>query len=133
VQLRRLPAENERRSRISATYRQALSGAHGLAMPFPDAAAQRTASHHLAVVLLPDGVARADVRAALEAERIQTSVHYPPIHTFTAYAQIGARRPLPTTELVGARVLTLPLYGGMSDAQVETVVEALGRAVASAA
>jgi dTDP-4-amino-4,6-dideoxygalactose transaminase len=128
VQLRRLPAENEARRRISATYRTALTGVRGLQMPFPDPEAQRSSSHHLAVVLLPAGVARADVRGALEADRIQTSVHYPPIHRFTDYEQLGARRPLPNTDAIGERVLTLPLYGHMTDSQVEAVVAALGRA-----
>jgi dTDP-4-amino-4,6-dideoxygalactose transaminase len=32
---------------------------------------------------------------------------------------------LPQTEALATRILTLPLYGGLSDEQVETVIEAL--------
>jgi dTDP-4-amino-4,6-dideoxygalactose transaminase len=132
VQLSRLPEENARRAAISARYRKALHGTAGITMPFPDPEAQRLSSHHLAVVLMPEGVDRFAVRTALEERRIQTSVHYPPIHQFSAYDELGARRSLPHTDAVADRVLTLPLYAGLSDDQIETVVGELVAAVESA-
>lgn len=69
------------------------------------------------------------MRAALAEQRIQTSVHYPPIHTFSQYVEAGAKRPLPQTEAVSRRLLTLPLYAHMSDEQADAVVEALLEAV----
>src|SRR5215208_3955480 len=83
-QLRRLRAENAARAEVVARYRGALHGTSGLAMPFEPVEGQDPA-HHLAVVLLPEGVERDDVRSALADRGIQTSVHYPPIHRFTAY------------------------------------------------
>jgi dTDP-4-amino-4,6-dideoxygalactose transaminase len=132
VQLRRLPKENARRAEISAGYREALHGTAGITMPFPDPEAQRLSSHHLAVVLLPAGVDRVAVRATLQELRIQTSVHYPPIHQFSAYDELGSRRSLPRTDAVADRVLTLPLYAGLSDEQIETVVRELVAAVEAA-
>jgi dTDP-4-amino-4,6-dideoxygalactose transaminase len=130
VQLGRLPEENDGRRKISAAYRERLHGQHGLTMPFDDEEAQRSSSHHLAVVLLPEGAPRDEVRTALQEARIQTSVHYPPIHRFSLYAELGARRPLPRTEAVAGRLVTLPLYGHMGkeevDAVVDTLVGALG-------
>jgi dTDP-4-amino-4,6-dideoxygalactose transaminase len=125
VQLRRLREENAARARISAAYRTALDGKKGLSMPFGDPDAETTSSHHLAVVLLPEGASRAHVRTALTGAGIQTSVHYPPIHQFSHYAELGARRPLPRTDAVAERLVTLPLYGHMGDAAVEQVVSAL--------
>ena len=81
-------------------------------------------SYHLAVVVLPDGTDRASVRAALDERGIQTSVHYPPIHSFTAYRE-RTRRPLPQTEALAGRILTLPLYGRLTDEQVDSVIEGL--------
>jgi dTDP-4-amino-4,6-dideoxygalactose transaminase len=124
-QLRRLPEENAARARISARYREALDEVSGLSMPFRGNGAERTSSHHLAVVLLPKGIDRDDVRTPLTAEGIQTSVHYPPIHTFTAYREAAGRRELPRTDAVAPRLLTLPLYGRMSDEQVEAVIAAM--------
>jgi dTDP-4-amino-4,6-dideoxygalactose transaminase len=129
VQLRRLPAENDARRRISAAYRSALDGEHGLSMPFHDAAAQEASSHHLAVVLLPEGTDRVEVRTKLNDAGIQTSVHYPPIHQFSHYKELGASRPLPRTDAVAERLLTLPLYGGMGDEHVELVTSTLREAL----
>jgi len=124
VQLRRLPDENARRSTISARYRERLDGVNGITMPFGKLEEGTTSAHHLAVVLLPEG-RRDDVRAFLSERRIQTSVHYPPIHLFSHYRDLGSRRPLPRTEAVAARVVTLPLYAHMRDDQIELVSEGL--------
>jgi dTDP-4-amino-4,6-dideoxygalactose transaminase len=124
VQLRRLPEENAGRARIAARYREALDGQQGLTMPFGGDVRERVPSHHLAVVLLPEGADRAAVRTALDERGIQTSVHYPPIHTFSAYRS-ESRRPLPRTDAVAERLLTLPLYGRMTDEQADAVVEGL--------
>ncbi len=67
-----------------------------------------------------------DRRAVMEAMKhagIQTSVHYPPAHLFTAYR--GQSAPLPRTEALAARQLTLPMFPAMTDSQVDLVVESL--------
>jgi dTDP-4-amino-4,6-dideoxygalactose transaminase len=125
AQLLHLPAENASRARIAGRYREALHGVKGLTMPFGASEEGTTSSHHLAVVLLPERTARDEVRASLTEARIQTSVHYPPIHGFTFYEELGRRRPLPQTEAVAGRILTLPLYAHMSDEQVDLVVATL--------
>jgi dTDP-4-amino-4,6-dideoxygalactose transaminase len=125
VQLRGLDEENAARARVAARYREALDDRHGLTVPFGRGSDERTSSNHLAVVLLPEGSDRDAIRAALAERGVQTSVHYPPIHTFSAYAEAGRRRPLPETDAVAPRLLTLPLFGGLSDEQVETVTESL--------
>jgi dTDP-4-amino-4,6-dideoxygalactose transaminase len=132
VQLRRLPEENAGRAQVSRRYREALHGTAQITMPFPDPQAQERSSHHLAVVLLPEGVDRIAVRERLTEKRIQTSVHYPPIHRFTAYEELGARRKLPRTDAVADRVLTLPLYAALTDEQVDAVVTELVAAVEAA-
>jgi dTDP-4-amino-4,6-dideoxygalactose transaminase len=125
VQLRRLLEENAARAQIAGRYREALHGERGLRMPFGTSGNERISSYHLAVALLPEGADRDTVRSALDAQGIQTSVHYPPIHTFTQYRRAAERRSLPQTDAVAERLLTLPLYGGMSDEQVTAVIEGL--------
>jgi dTDP-4-amino-4,6-dideoxygalactose transaminase len=124
VQLRRLPAENARRARIAARYREALHGTGGAALAFAERAGDPASAHHLAVLILPDSVDRDRIRELLAGRGIQTSVHYPPIHRFSAYRARGAPRALPRTERAADRLLTLPLFGGMTDSQVGLVVEA---------
>ncbi len=122
VQLRRLPGENAARAAIVARYREALAADSGVAFPFAGGDAPRVSSHHLAVVLVP-APARDALRAHLGQAGIQTSVHYPPIHTFSAYRDDSVS--LPRTDAVAARLLTLPLFGHMTAEQTDAVVEAL--------
>ncbi len=61
-------------------------------------------------------------------EGIHTSVHYPPIHTFTHYAALPQRH-LPQTDAVARRILTLPLFGHMTEQQVDFVADRLVAAI----
>jgi dTDP-4-amino-4,6-dideoxygalactose transaminase len=123
VQLGRLPAENAGRARIAARYCEALHGAAGATFAFAERAGDPSSAHHLAVLILPENVERDRVRELLAERRIQTSVHYPPIHRFSAYRSRGTPRALPGTEWAADRLLTLPLFGGMTDRQIELVIE----------
>jgi dTDP-4-amino-4,6-dideoxygalactose transaminase len=79
--------------------------------------------------VLPPECDRDHFRASLEKARIQTSVHYPPIHQFTAYRQ-DETRSLPMTEQVAERLVTLPLYPNIDQAAVDAVTKAVVQAVA---
>lgn len=129
VQLKRLKRENESRGAHAARYRAALDGVEGISLPFGANSGGRISSHHLCVALLPTGADRLAVRQALEAKRIQTSVHYPPIHLFTEYRGTGRVRELARTEEVGKRLVTLPLFAHLSDDQVDAVAAALVEAL----
>jgi dTDP-4-amino-4,6-dideoxygalactose transaminase len=129
VQLRRLEDHNAARGRLVAQYRMAFEGAEGIEMPSSNGLGD--SSHHLAVIVLPEGCSRGEFQAALAEQGIQTSVHYPPIHTFSAYrTSDGARRPLPVTDRVAPRIVSLPLYPHMTRADLSAVVGATLRAVA---
>lgn len=132
VRLARLDGENASRRRLAARYREMLGRVKGLELAFADRLGEPESSHHLMVTLLPRDVSRDAVRSALTAERIQTSVHYPPIHRFSAFRQLGEARALPRTEEVAERLLTLPLFGHMTDEQVDLVVSSLTEALAAA-
>jgi dTDP-3-amino-3,4,6-trideoxy-alpha-D-glucose transaminase len=72
--------------------------------------------------------ARPDLLAAHLAERgIGTARHYPePAHLTAAYAWLGYERgAFPIAEALAAECLSLPLYPGISEQQVERVVEAI--------
>jgi dTDP-4-amino-4,6-dideoxygalactose transaminase len=125
VQLRRLDAYNAARRRLVGLYREGVAPLDGVTMPFADVPAHATSGAHLAVVLLPEGADRSGVRERMRAAGVQTSVHYPPIHTFSTYAGVGRVRPLPRTDDVAARILTLPLFPHLRDDQVDRVLGAL--------
>jgi dTDP-4-amino-4,6-dideoxygalactose transaminase len=129
VELDRLVDGNAARGRHAERYRERLSDVDGVVAPFADVGGDRNLpAHHLFVVLVPPGISRDGVREALAARRIQTSVHYPPIHRFTAFAG-RSRRELPRTDAVAGRLITLPLFPHMHEEQVDEVVAALAEAV----
>jgi len=96
---------------------------------------QMWSSHHLMPVLLPSDVNRSDVMARMKNLGVQTSIHYRPIDTFSAYvaAGLGPSDRLPLTHDVGARMLTLPLYPSMGAEQIDYVCASLAEAVGRAA
>lgn len=67
------------------------------------------------------------VRDALAAEGIETGIGYKPNHLLTKYGG-GAIR-LPVAEQLYEEVLTLPLHPALTDAEQDTVVAALSRAL----
>jgi dTDP-4-amino-4,6-dideoxygalactose transaminase len=123
VELERVQERNRARGAIVERYRTALDGVAGISMPFATRP-EVLATHHLAVIVLPEGRPRHEVQGALAAKGVQTSVHYPPIHKFTAYNE-PSRRALPVTEAVAERLVTLPLFPHMTDSQVSTVIAAV--------
>ncbi|MGH2853321.1 MAG: DegT/DnrJ/EryC1/StrS family aminotransferase [Solirubrobacteraceae bacterium] len=77
-------------------------------------------------------VVRCEQREALRqhlAERgVATGIHYPvPIHRTAAYAGLGmGPESLPVSERLAQRICSLPIFPGMSAAELERVVEAVG-------
>ncbi len=60
----------------------------------------------------------------LDEHRVQTSVLYPAIHEFSAYAE-QAQASLPRSELAARTELTLPLFPHLTDEEQERAVDAL--------
>jgi dTDP-4-amino-4,6-dideoxygalactose transaminase len=127
VQLSNLLRWNEVRRNLASHYRSLLeSRCPKVTVPFSRA---RTSAHHILPVLLPDNVDRQDVIDDLRANEIQTTIHYPPVHTLTFYRSRYPNVALPQTEAFAARELTLPLHPLMSYASVEHVVGALANSI----
>ena len=130
VQLGRLESGNHRRAELVGAYRERLARISGLSVPFTTSIG--TSSHHLMPVLLPEGTDRHGVMAHMKEQGIQTSIHYRPIDTFSAYvaAGLGPSTAVPRSHAVGSRVVTLPLYPSMSMTQLDHVCSALAGALA---
>lgn len=131
VQLARLDANNERRRLLAARYRSRLARLTALHLPYRTHPG--TPAAHLFPVLLKQGIDRGRFIEHLKAHGIQTSIHYPPVHRFTLYRAQALRRPLPVTEAVGDREVTLPLYARMAPEEVDLVAGAVEEALAAAA
>ena len=132
VQLGRLPEGNRRRQELAALYAsevERLCGGRAHAIFGHDP--KGGAAHLFGVVV--EAHKRDAIRQALAASGIQTSLHYPPIHRFSAFSDF-ADAALPVSEEFAARMITLPLYAGLSPEGVTDIVSALaGEVVQNAA
>jgi dTDP-4-amino-4,6-dideoxygalactose transaminase len=64
---------------------------------------------------------------SLRQSGIGVNVHYIPVHTHPYYRALGFQAgDFPEAERYYARAITLPLYPGLTDAEQDEVVEALG-------
>ncbi|HEY1358490.1 MAG TPA: DegT/DnrJ/EryC1/StrS family aminotransferase [Thermoleophilaceae bacterium] len=123
VKLARLDGWNADRRRLGAALCSALADCPALEPPAP-AARQGDHVFHVFAVTAVD---RERLRAELATEGIATAVHYPvPIHLQDAYAHLGmGRGSLPVAERLAERICTLPLFPGMTDAELDRVVQAV--------
>jgi UDP-4-amino-4,6-dideoxy-N-acetyl-beta-L-altrosamine transaminase len=117
--------------------RQHLAGVYdALLAPFGDVVRplkrdpRSLTSWHIYVVKIDfaaAGVERGDLMRALASEGIGTQVHYIPVHRQPYYAARYGAQALPGAESYFASTLTLPLFAGMEETDVERVVDALKR------
>lgn len=130
-QIGRLDRFLNRRKEIAAIYDRELCSMAEIELPkvLPD----RTSAWHLYVIRLNLGLVRESRRRvfdALRAENIGVNVHYIPVPWHPFYRRLGfAAGQWPVAEGEYERLLTLPLWPGMSDGDAESVVEALKKVV----
>ncbi|HZQ37243.1 MAG TPA: DegT/DnrJ/EryC1/StrS family aminotransferase, partial [Dehalococcoidia bacterium] len=128
VKLARLDAWNQARARHAAHYQALLRAVGDLQLPPPAAWPEHV--YHLFVV---ETDARDALQAYLSEQRIQTGIHYPvPIHLQEAYRELGyATGDFPAAERAANRMLSLPMFPEMTDAQLERTVAAIRQFFAS--
>ncbi len=130
VQLRKLKANNEKRRALDQQYVEMLQElVPELTIPFAEHPG--LSAHHIRPILLPEGSDRIQFMEAMKLTGIQTSIHYPPIHQFSAYNRDQRLHGLPLTDKVAAREVTLPLYPQMRPEDVLRVVETARTALRS--
>jgi UDP-4-amino-4-deoxy-L-arabinose-oxoglutarate aminotransferase len=123
-QLPRLDAQLARREAIAQRYESAFQGVDGL--DFPRVPPGGRSARHLFTIWVPSAH-RDSTLAFLQERGIGVAVNYRAVHLLTYYRErFGYERgSFPVAEQIGDRTITLPLYPGMGDEEVETVVEAV--------
>jgi len=116
------------RRRVAGTYAARLAGAVGLPQEFEGA----RSAWGLYTITLRDADQRAAVQAALQRAGVPSAIYYPrPLHHQPAYAAhhaaslAGGPPPLPASEALCARVLSLPMHGYLDEDQAGRVAAAL--------
>jgi dTDP-4-amino-4,6-dideoxygalactose transaminase len=120
VKLPRLEDWNASRRRAAKLYDELLKEVEGIVTPAPPVGEPDSHVHHLYVVQHP----RRDALAShLRASGIETGIHYPlPVHRQPCYENSGIRHgPLPVTESIAPRILSLPMFPEITSDQVEYV------------
>ena len=117
VKLDRLDRWNDQRRETAAGYNNALA-IPGIVKPKEMEYGRHV--YHLYVIQSED---RDQLRQQLTEVGVESGLHYPiPLHLQEAYASLGyLRGDFPVTEYVASRILSLPIYPGMSQEAVTSV------------
>jgi dTDP-4-amino-4,6-dideoxygalactose transaminase len=124
AKLPHLPRWNDERRAAATYYLERLAGVGDLVLP--PVAPNSDPVWHLFVVRTahPDALA-----GHLRDRGIGTGRHYPqPIHLTQAYASLGLREgAFPVTEALAGECLSLPIFPGITEGQLESVADAVLR------
>jgi dTDP-4-amino-4,6-dideoxygalactose transaminase len=122
-QLERADALWEERRRLATRYHAALAQVVDTPEELPD----RQHAWHLYAVRLRGGADRNRFIEDLKARGIASSVHWRPLHLHPYYRETYGYGPglFPVAESVFPRLVSLPLFPGMTDAEQEAVVRAV--------
>ena len=129
VQIGRIEELLAKRRRVAEEYAQRLAAVPGVET-LPSAPGS-VRSWFVYVVLLPEGVDRDTVLAALREEGVGCRDYFTPIHLQPFYREKFGYGPgdFPVAEAIAARTLALPFHNNLTDAQIGAVVDTLARAL----
>jgi perosamine synthetase len=129
AQLHRLPGWQRHREQLAAAYTFRLRD-FGTLLPPPAPNGGRHA-WNLYVLQVTEryGRSRDELAAALAERGIGTAVHYIPLHRFGYFRHTALRpiRDLPGADQLYPRLLSLPLYPGLTEHQVDRICSELHR------
>jgi dTDP-4-amino-4,6-dideoxygalactose transaminase len=125
VKLAHLDEWNDERRAAAALYREMLDGAAGVKLVAERDGVRHV--YHLMVVLVDD---RENVESALREAGIGYGIHYPvPLHRQAAFAGRSiAAGPFPVAEDAAAKMLSLPMFPGITHDEVAETADVVRRA-----
>jgi len=111
------------RTRVAGWYAERLGGR----VQVPAAIEGYTSAHGYYSILLPEAASRPRVLEACRARGVPTAIYYPlPLHRQPAYrAHHDGAAPLPVSEDLATRILSLPIHAYLDEAQAERVCAAV--------
>lgn len=127
-QLQKLSWFKERRRKIVSTYNKAFAKITGVQIPIePENVSSCFHLYVLQIDFDKIGKTRVQVMEELKSKGIGTQVHYIPVHTQPFYKkEFGYKEgDFPVAERFYDKELSLPLYPGLSDEEVEQVIDAV--------
>jgi len=122
VQLDKLERTNARRRELAQRYTRMLDDVDWLETPVEKEYAH--SAWHNYVIKVADPADRNPLMEHLKAQGVSTGMHYIPNHLYAMYRPY-VTEPLPVTESVWKRLITLPLFPDLSDEQQNHIVAAI--------
>jgi dTDP-4-amino-4,6-dideoxygalactose transaminase len=140
-QLTKLDGFNARRGELFRRYLELLGDIDEVTLPWEGDEVQGHCYHLFVLRIHPEklGLDRDGFVAALKEENIGTGIHYRPAHYHHYYRGYYAEHPealpqggLPETEWSGDRLMSLPLWPGLAEADQDLVAGAIRQVIARA-
>ncbi|MBA3287197.1 MAG: DegT/DnrJ/EryC1/StrS family aminotransferase [Acidimicrobiia bacterium] len=125
-QLRRLDGEIDRRQALAQHYRGRLADSPVVPL---DVRGGRRHAWQLFVVVLPVDWERGVTRRRLRDANVGSGVHFPALQGHQVYRERCVFEPLPVADQLSSRLVSLPMFGQMTEGDVDDVVVALAGAV----
>lgn len=130
LQLKGIDAARQQRSAIDARYRKNLAAVDGIAC-LPECVDEMTNHAYFPILVQPAyGMQRDQLYQTLrEHEIFARRYFYPLISDFPMYRGMpsSAHANLPVARQVAAQVICLPIYPGLSDAQIDSISDIIAR------
>ena len=125
VQMRKVGEMNARRRFLAVRYREGLKGVSGIDLPEVPSYSHEHAWHLFVVKI--KAMDRDEFLGRLVKYNIGAGLHFPPCHLLHYVRErCGTREgDLPDCELAGRRIVSLPLFPGMEDRDVDYVCNAV--------
>ena len=132
VQMRKVGEMNARRAFLAARYLAGLAGVPGIDLPVSPPYPHKH-SWHLFIVKVT-GIDRDAFLGRLAEYNVGAGIHFPPCHLLRYVRErYGTKEgDLPACERAGRRIVSLPLFPGMSEADVDYVCGAAREILAGA-
>ena len=122
IKLAHLREWNEQRLQAAHSYTRLFSEVDGVMAPVVPEGSKPV--FHLYILRVQN---REELQKHLSENTIGTGLHYPiPLHLQDAYTQLGYQKgDFPVTEKVSDEILSLPMFPGLTDEQIQTVVKGI--------
>lgn len=128
-QLQALEGFIERRTELAMRYMEVLADWPGLTLPMEPDYSQRHAWHLYTPLVNTDVVnmTRDEFMQRMKEKNVGTGLHYNPVHLYPYYReQFGfSEGDFPFAEDVGSRIVSLPLFPAMTDADHDRVFDVM--------
>jgi dTDP-4-amino-4,6-dideoxygalactose transaminase len=128
-----LPNWNQMRNQAAAMYDRYLKELNHQDLKPIKNYSDRGHIYHLYVIRLQNALSskREQIQSKLADEGIQSGIHYPiPCHLQPAFKYLGYQAgDFPNAEKLSAQILSLPIFPGISDRQIELVCQQLSKAI----